>query len=218
MLSARLFLAFLSSVLLAAVPRAQTPESILLRNPSFGAYNRNFTVPPGWTPHVLFLAGEDPRFLRITRFYRNSEPSHHGNTHIALATYRNGLRENIGQRLRYPMIRGHRYSLDIWCAYSPDRTTVHPIQRDPAPRHDLQPVRLQLVGFSEDGSRSTLLAETPVIDHADWRKYTLAWTCAQAFRYLYLVAHWAGPDAIDGNVLLDDISPIRVQLMTSKDP
>lgn len=190
----------------------QTPDRIRVRNPSFDAYNKHFVIPPDWTPNPLFLSGVEPKQLRLTRFYRDSEPSHHGDTHIALATYRNGIRENVGQRLKYPMIRGHRYALDIWCAWSPRRTTIHPSQQVTSPAgNDLVPIRLQLFGFRDDGVyENTLLAETPLIDHPEWRRYTLEWTCPGTYRNLCIVATWTAGEACDGNVLVDDLSAIRV--------
>jgi len=189
----------------------QSPDRIRVRNPSFDAYNKYFVIPPDWTPHPVFLAGIEPKQLRLTRFYRDSEPSHHGDTHIALATYRSGIRENLGQRLKYPMIMGHRYALDVWCAWSPRRSTVHPILQEGIPEGDLAPLRLQLFGFRDDDPHeNTLLAETPLIDHPEWRRYTLEWTCPGTYRNLYLVATWKEREAYDGNLLVDDLSAIRV--------
>jgi hypothetical protein len=192
----------------------QSPDRIRVRNPSFDAYNKHFVIPPDWMPHSIFLAGVEPKQLRLTRFYRESEPSHHGDTHIALAAYRNGIRENVGQRLKYPMIRGHQYAMDIWCAWSPRRSTVHPILQEGAPEGDLSPLRLQLFGLKDDGAQENiLLAETPPIDHPEWRRYTLAWTCPGTYRNLFLVATWKADLAYDGNVLVDDLSAIRVTRM-----
>lgn len=211
-IAARPVLALTLWLILAGGPAyGQSPGRIRVRNPSFDAYNKHFVIPPDWMPHPVFLAGVEPKQLRLTRFYRESEPSHHGDTHIALAAYRTGIRENVGQRLKYPMIRGHQYALDIWCAWSARRSTVHPILQEGVPEGDLSPLRIQLFGFRDDEvQENTLLAETPVIDHPEWRRYTLEWTCPGTYRNLYLVATWQGSRAYDGNVLVDDLSAIRV--------
>ena len=209
----RSVLALALGFVLTAWPLAgQSPDRIRVRNPSFDAYNKHFVIPPDWMPHPVFLSGIEPKQLRLTRFYRDSQPSHHGDTHIALAAYRNGIRENLGQRLKYPMIRGHQYALDLWCAWSARRSTVHPILQEGVPEGDLEPLRLQLFGFRDDDlSENTSLAETPLIDHPEWRRYTLEWTCPGTYRKLYLVATWEAGQAYDGNLLVDDLSSIRVK-------
>jgi hypothetical protein len=139
----------------------QTPEILRLRNKSFEAPNKYFVIPPSWTSQELFLGVKKVKELRLTRFYRKEEKSHKGNNHLALATYKNGTRENVGQKLRYPIIPGHRYSMDIWLAWSPVRTPIHPIQHIASSENDLKPVKLQLYGFfSASDLSNRLLAET----------------------------------------------------------
>ncbi len=189
----------------------QTPETLRLRNRSFDAYNKHFVIPPGWLPQPLFLGTTPPKNLRLTRFYRPEEKSQKGNTHVALAVYTNGTRENIGQKLNYPMIKGHYYTMDLWLAWSPFRTTIHPILHAGDSETDLQPVKLQVYGFqSEKDLSNSLLTETSVIHHREWRKYTLVWTSPGKFQYLYLVATWVGDGYYMGNLLLDNVSKIRV--------
>lgn len=189
----------------------QSPEILKIRNPSFSAHNQYFVIPSGWSPHPVFLGQRSIRDLRITRFYREAEKSKHGNTHIALATYANGVRENVGQKLRFPMIPGHTYSMDLWLAWNPSRTTIHPKQADPNPPFNLKPVKIQVYGFaSSNDATNSLLAESPVIDHSDWVNHKLRWTCNGRFEYIYLVATCIGDQAYNGNVLMDQVSDIRV--------
>ncbi len=211
------FWQFLVAFLLQGPVHGQTPEILRLRNNSFEAPNKYFVIPPAWYPQKLFLAGKNIKDLRLSRFYRQEEKSQKGSTHVALATYANGTRENVGQKLKYPIIRGHTYEMDIWLAWSPVRTTVHPIQHLSSVERDLRPIKIQLYGFrsTEDMSNS-LLAETSVVDHIEWKKYTLEWTSPGKYQYFYLVATWDGPESYNGNILIDNISDIRVALSHPK--
>lgn len=210
----------LAFILVTAIPetgQCQTPEILKLRNKSFDALNKHFVIPPAWYPQILFLGVKSPKELRLTRFYREEEKSQKGNNHVALSTYFNGTRENIGQKLKYPIIQGHTYKMDIWLAWSPNRTTIHPIQQLHSGERDLRPVKLQVYGFhsAEDYSNS-LLAETAVVDHTDWKKYTLSWESPGKYQYIYLVATWNGEEYYNGNILLDNISDIHVSMSGTK--
>jgi len=66
---------WLASLFAAVSVEAQTPTFIRFQNPSFGACDRKFVVPPGWTPKSVFLAGTNQKDLRIIRFCRDSEMS-----------------------------------------------------------------------------------------------------------------------------------------------
>jgi len=211
------FLVFLTGLIVEGNVSGQTPELLRLRNKSFDAPTKYFVIPPAWYPQKLFLAGKNIKELRLSRFYRKEEKSQKGNTHVALATYANGVRENIGQRLDYPMISGHRYQIEFWLAWSPVRTTVHPIQSMFHPETGLRPVKIQLFGFySQHILANSLLAETTTVDHLDWKKYTLEWNSPGKFEYFYLVATWVGDEYYNGNILLDNVSDIKVMLIDSK--
>lgn len=186
------------------------PE-IRLKNASLESPNKNFVIPPGWEPHVLLLAGTDIKDVRLTRFYSPQHPSQHKANHIALAAYSDGTRENIGQQLSYPVIPGLKYSLELWLSYSPYETQVHPIQSLFEPREDFRPVKLQIYGFASDSDLgNALLAETPVIDHREWKRYKLTWQSTGRFDYIYLVPSWQGTEFYDGNIHVDNLSIIKV--------
>ena len=185
------------------------PE-IKLHNPSLESPNKNFVIPPAWKPHAIFLGAMDVRELRLTRFYSTEHPSQNGANHIALAAYADGTRENIGQRLRYPVIPGLKFTMDVWLCYAPMRTQVHPIQSLSEPKSDFQPVKLQVYGFTSDADiGNALLAETPVIDHYQWKKYTLTWESTGRYDYIYFVPSWEGTLFYDGNLHMDHLSMIK---------
>jgi hypothetical protein len=186
------------------------PE-IKLHNPSLESPNKNFLIPPSWQPHEIFLGSVKVKDLQLTRFHSPEHPTQHKRSHIALAAYHDGVRENIGQRLRYPIIPGLRFSLDVWLCYSPYQSQVHPLQSLFYPKSDYQPVKLQLYGFaSETALGNALLTETPVITHREWRKYTLTWESTGRYDYLYLVPGWDGNTFYDGNIHVDNLSVITV--------
>ncbi|HLF62594.1 MAG TPA: hypothetical protein VI603_02525 [Saprospiraceae bacterium] len=186
------------------------PE-IKLRNASLESPNKNFVIPPPWKPHPIFLGSTEIKDLRLTRFYSQENPSQDGGNHVALAAFEDGVRENIGQRLRYPVIPGLRFTIEVWLAFSPFQTQVHPIQSLFDPKTDFKPVKLQIYGFaSQTDLGNALLAETPVIDHYQWKKYTLTWEATGRYDYIYFVPGWEGTTFYDGNLHVDNLSIIKV--------
>jgi hypothetical protein len=186
------------------------PE-IKLRNPSLESPNKNFVIPPEWRPHPIFLGAKSMKDLRLTRFYSGEHPSKDGGNHVALAAYADGVRENIGQSLRYPIIPGLRFTMEVWVCYSPRMTRVHPIQSLFNPKTDFKPLKLQLYGFASDTDLgNALLAETPVIDHYDWKQYKLTWEVTGRYDYIYLVPSWESNEFYDGNLHVDNLSIIKV--------
>jgi hypothetical protein len=184
------------------------PE-IRIRNHSLDAPNKNFVIPPAWKPHLIFLGSTDVKDLRLTRFHSADYPSLDGRCHVALAAYSDGVRENLGQQLRYPMIPDLSFTLEVWLRYTPFRTQVHPIQSLFDPKNDFKPVKLQVYGFaSETDLGNALLTETPVIDHYQWKKYTLTWETTGRYDYLYLVPSWEGAGFYDGNLHIDGLSKV----------
>lgn len=192
------------------------PE-IKLRNHSLESPNKNFVIPPGWKPHLIFLGDTNIKSLRLTRFYTQEHPSQNGGNHVALAAYADGVRENIGQQLRYPVIPGLKFTLEVWLSYSPIQTQVHPIQSMFNPKTDFKPVKLQIYGFASDTDLgNALLVETPVIDHTQWKKYTLSWEATGRYDYIYLVPGWEGTTFYDGNLHVDNLSIIKVTRIKKK--
>jgi hypothetical protein len=186
------------------------PE-IRLKNPSLESPNKNFVIPPEWGPHPIFLGTRSIKDLRLTRFYSEEHPSKEGGNHVALAAYADGIRENIGQQLRYPIIPGLKFSMDVWVCYSPVMTQVHPIQSLFNPKSDFKPLKLQLYGFASDGDLgNALLSETPLIDHQDWKEYKFTWEATGRYDYIYLVPSWDGNTFYDGNLHVDNLSIIKV--------
>jgi hypothetical protein len=192
------------------------PE-IRLHNPSLESPNKNFVIPPAWKPHLIFLGSKEIRDLRLTRFYSEEHPSQDGANHIALAAYADGVRENIGQRLRYPIIPGFTFTLEVWLCYSPKHTQVHPIQSLFDPKSDFMPLKLQVYGFTSDSDLgNALLTETPVIDHEEWRKYILTWESSGRYDYLYFVPSWESTDFYDGNLHMDNFSLLKATRVRRK--
>ncbi len=186
------------------------PE-IKFRNPSLESPNKNFVIPSLWAPHSIFLGSTEIKDLRLTRFYTHDHPSHDGSNHIALAAYADGVRENIGQRLKYPVIPGLKFTMELWLAYCPVVTQVHPTQSLFNPKSDFKPVKLQVYGFSSGADLgNALLTETELIDHDGWKKYTLTWESTGRYDYLYFVPAWESTTFYDGNLHMDHLSIIKV--------
>ena len=63
---------------------------------------------------------------------------------------------------------------------------------------------------------NSLLAETGPINHPEWKKYTLQWISPGKYQYLYLVPSWTGDGYYNGNILVDNLSDIRVSIINNE--
>ena len=73
------------------------------------------------------------------------------------------------------------------------------------------PLKLRIWGGGTKCSRDQLLAETKFVKHTDWRKYDFDFFPRNDINYIIIEAHFADGVYISykGNILLDDLSPIK---------
>lgn len=196
---------------------SQQQEFIVLSNASFEqnprAGEENGPAPKGW--YDCGMPGETPPDIHpgpIIPFFGVRKKAHHGSSYLGLVVRSNETYEGIGQRLRQPLEAGKTYTIVLHLAQSP--TYLSPAKRgsDELTNYN-QPIKVRLWGGNGYCKKGELLAESKLINHADWRKYTFTFTPKKKHTYFRLDAFWKTPVLVPyrGNVLVDNISPIYIE-------
>lgn len=168
-------------------------QLISLENASFEGEPRDATIPRNWhickehtTPDIL--PGPWGVYL---------EP-YDGDTYVGLITRGNGTWESIGQRLSKPLNAKSCYSFSMQLAHSDTYQGYN------------GPIMLRIWGASSICKRDQLLVETKPIEHLNWKRYDFQFRTKKRINYLIIEAHYSDkPFSYLGNLLIDDISPIR---------
>jgi hypothetical protein len=179
------------------------PLAIQLTNPSFEADGEpGFGTPKGWRyvgncstckPVV------EPRRASLDRKLKAAK----GKFYVSMLTYEGGKYEAIGQHLSQPLQKDSAYSFRVKAAFS--KHYEDPLQKFP------NPVRLCVWGYDEETLEQEMLAQTIVISHGFWYEYEFLLTPRK--RNYDSIALSAchdpqKPQPYNGNVLIDDCSPI----------
>ena len=178
------------TALTVVIGSAQLPRVF---NASFEGEPRDATIPRGWhkcedgtTPDIL--PGPWGVYL---------EPMD-GSSYVGLITRDNGTFESIGQKISAKLEKGNCYFLSLYLARS-----------DTYMGYD-RAVKLRIWGGSSKCSRDMLIAETELIEHTEWRKYTFDFTPDRNLRYLIIEAFYSEePFEHAGNILIDGLSDIQ---------
>jgi len=169
------------------------PPPIYWQNASFEGEPQDATVPIGWlacepftTPDIL------PGFWGI--YQEASE----GATYVGLITRDNGTWESITQRLSRTINRGDCYTFTLDLAHGVTYSGYN------------QTLKLRIWGSTDKCTKNQLLFESPMIDHPEWQAYRVEFTARQPIRYVLIEAFYQeGIFRRKGNILLDNLSPIR---------
>ncbi len=169
-------------------------EPARLHNASFEGEPADATMPAGW--HAC-APGTTPDILPGPWAVTN-EP-YDGETYVGLITRFDGSYESIGQRLSRPLKKGECYTLRLALAHSPTYYGYN------------GPLKLRIYGGTRKCRQDQLLAESPLIEHADFRVYEFEFRPEKDLHYLILEAfHKEGRFSYMGNILIDEVQPIRI--------
>lgn len=174
---------------------AQAGQVIPIRNPSFeDDAPTQSKVPKGWQSYT---AGSTPDIMPGA--WGIQFAAQDGKTCVGLVTREDGSNEDISQGLPESLKGGTCYTFSIYLAHTPKYVGFN------------HPVRLRIWGGAGRGKKEMLLASSPLVDHADWRKYPFQFVPARDMRYITFEA-WYGPGITfryKGNILLDNCSAIE---------
>ena len=180
---------FLTAFCVYGLLTAQIP----LQNASFEGEPQDATTPIGWleceretTPDIL------PGYWGVYK------EAYEGDTYVGLITRSNGTWEAIGQRLKSALKKNQCYSFSLQVAYSELYAGYN------------EPIKLRVWGGDKRCEKTELLGETKIIDHEEWRLYSFKFTPRDRIRYVIFEAYYNEDKKFthNGNVLLDNISPI----------
>ncbi len=180
-------------VILAA--NGQIEKSISLKNPSFEGVPHDARNPEGWsscgvgsTPDIL--PGPWGVYQKPTE----------GNTYLGLITREKNDWEAIEQRLKVPLKKHSCYTFQVDLALSPSYAGYS------------KPVVFRVWAGLTSCSRDKLIAQSPRIDHIEWKTYDFMFATEQnSYKYIIIEAYYAQPTLTyyRGNILVDNISVFK---------
>jgi len=183
-----------SFILIVMLLSSSITAQIQLNNPSFEDTPSDATTPMGWfeceeytTPDIM------PGYWGV--YNEASE----GETFVGMITRENGTFESIGQRLSHTMKADicHTISLDL--AHSDSYSGYN------------KSIKLRVWIASEKCGEHQMVFESPLIEDIDWKTFEIEFTPEKDARYIMIEAFFKeGRFKRKGNILIDNISPIRV--------
>ena len=180
------------------------------RNPSFEGTPRASTVPPGWvncgkpgeTPPDIQPAENPAQGFGVTTL------AVHGDTYIGMVVRDNETWEGIGQKLSKPLEAGQNYWMTAKLARS--NMYVSQSRKTGNTANYTEPVKLRI--WTGDGfyDKRELLIDTDLIEHTSWELYEFKLQPSENANFLIFEVFYKTPSlfAYNGNLLMDDLSPI----------
>lgn len=209
----KLFLLFSLSFLFCTLGLSQK-EKIKLKNPCFEDYARPGQQPREWYDCGVIIfpletppdvhSGQDSMF-----FFGVTQTAYHGDTYLGMVVRENESFESVAQKLETPLDSGSCYSFSIYLSKSNDyESTI--LGDDDNLKYFNSPIKLRIWGGNGYCDKGELLAETELIDHTEWKKYSFTFSPNRNIRYFILEAFYQTPtfEIPNGNILLDNASSI----------
>ncbi len=182
-------------------------QAIFLINPSFEDNPRYGYTPSGW--RNCSFSNESPPDIHPVidgEFQVNQLPAN-GETYLGMVVRQTRTVESIGQKLSTPLEPNRCYSLDV--ALSRSSTFISRKRNGSGTANFGEPAILRIWGGISPCGQKSLLAESPIIEHTQWLKYTFRFQPLDSLSWISLEAWFApGSQPYNGNLLVDDLSPI----------
>jgi outer membrane protein OmpA-like peptidoglycan-associated protein len=197
-------------------------DEIPLLNPSFegtparGSYESSFQLGGWFDCAPYFFYGQTPPDVQpgTMDFFDVTTKPEEGNTYLGMVTRQNETWELVSQRLRSPLENSNCYSFEISLARSETYISQLLDEKSGKEFNFNKPIVLRIWGGRNVYEKRELLAESPVIDHTEWRRYRFEFEVKQDHDFLILEAFYKTPTLLpyNGNVLLDNASPVIQQI------
>lgn len=187
---------------------ASPQEAIYLRNPSFEANPQYASIPGGWRNCAFNdYSPPDVHPVKGGPFHVTQKPQH-GVSYLGLVARASASVESIGQRLDRPFKAGQCYSLSLYLCRS---DTLLSAARNDRRTFNFNGTLILRIwgGFSPCGQKSLLIVSPPVAN-TDWKKFIFLFRPTENFTWISFEAFYVDGTkvAYDGNILLDNASPI----------
>ncbi len=192
--------------------RGLCAQPVPLENSSFEDTPGHSRLPRGWVN--LGLYPDNPPDIQPTVEFRKQLPAFHGKTYLGMVIRVDRSVEVIGQKLAEPLEKGHFYVVAFAAHHSKTIVAQSQAQKNSgyglSLTHYSHTARLQILGARENPEEEwLLLAESPTIDHADWKHYEMAFQAPDDLGFFIIRPVHAGKIG-DGNVMLDRLTLFEV--------
>ncbi|MGE5357004.1 MAG: OmpA family protein [Deltaproteobacteria bacterium] len=189
---------------------------IKLKNPSFegnsAAGDNTYFKLLNWTDCARFIfpdeTSPDIHSSESNHFEVRHEPFD-GNTYLGLVTREvRETYEMVSQQLESPLQANRCYKFSIYLAKSVDYISA--FDGSKIEKNFNNPVKLRIWGCLTSCSKTQLLAESPLVDHSDWKQYNFKFKPNRNYNYIMLEAFYKTPVLLpyNGNIILDKASDI----------
>jgi hypothetical protein len=185
---------------------AQVTE-IKWQNPSFEGKAKTGLVPEGWESHSF--EGHTPPDTQPCNCGGVYKKAADGDTYIGLLIREDNSWEAIGQLLPIELIAGQTYMFNLNACRASRYLQLY--GQDKMITNFRRPAIIRLWGGTYSNPFVHLLAQTETIFNEEWKPYTLIFNAPGSINYLTLEAYFSvgTAEAYHGNVLIDQLSPIR---------
>ncbi len=195
---------------------AQQAADIFLQNGSFEGTPTCCQPPSGWTD--CGFKGETPPDIQPALnqdnqpFFNVTKKAIHGNTYLGMVVRENDTYERVSQRLIQPLQKGNCYAFSIMLCRSDTYLSASNRSEPTNLKQFTQPVILRIWGGEAYCNQKQLLAESPLIENTDWKKYEFELQPNFDLTYFELEAFYKTPVLFpyNGNILLDGASHLTV--------
>lgn len=164
--------------------------------------------------------GETPPDIHSaeTDFFRVKHAPFEGRFFLGMVTRANGTYEALSQALSSPIVPGNTYQLSFAAAQAEEY--VARTRTDPVPQVFVAPTVLRVWGANSQTRQFEVLAESPVIDHIDWKVYILSFSPKEdSYDNIIIGAYWYDPDKYTkGHLLLDAFYLVEISGQTIEKP
>ena len=200
--SHKLRIAFIQWTLMILFPLffsnfCKAQDTIRILNKSFESIEKKYGLPELWFS-CTFKGESDPRVIsELDEDVPDPYPIN-GLNYVKFETRKNDTWDRYSQKLTKKLVIGKKYSMKIFLA-------------NPAKAgEDQSPIVLRLWGNFQYCVRQELLAETPPIDHSDWREYEFIFTPIKDHGYIMIEGFYDTPvnAPYDGSIIIDMCSDI----------
>ncbi|MBK6545303.1 MAG: OmpA family protein [Saprospiraceae bacterium] len=205
-----LFICLLSTI------HAQNSNDIFLQNGSFEGSPQCCQAPNGWVD--CGHKGETPPDIQPalgngnTPLFSVTKIAFQGNTYLGMVVRENETYERVAQRLIKPLLKGKCYSFSIYLCRSDTYLSASNKDKPSDLKQFTEPVILRIWGGEAYCNQKQLLAESPLVDNTDWKKFEFEFEPKYDLNYLELEAFYKTPVLFpyNGNILLDNASHLSI--------
>lgn len=196
--------------------RSQNTNDIFLQNGSFEGTPTCCQPPSGWTD--CGFKGETPPDIQPALnqdnqpFFNVTKKAIVGNTYLGMVVRENETYERVSQRLIKPLRKDVCYTFSIMLCRSETYLSASNRNEPNNLKQFTSPVILRIWGGEAYCNQKQLLAESPLIENTDWKRYEFEFYPKFDLNYFELEAFYKTPVLFpyNGNILLDDASHITV--------